>query len=267
MKSSDIFIYNGYLDRSCDLRIIETVHKNKNSDSCVLILVTHGGDPDAAYKIGRYFQRRYEDLAIMISGPCKSAGTLLAISAKELVFLPYGELGPLDVQTAKLDDLSGFESGLNISEAFSAIEGRAKDTYHSLIAELIGFSGGRISIHTATHAAAEMVSALYSPVFGHIDPEDVGSRSRAMRIGEVYANRLNQKWGNLKQNAIKILTTSYPSHNFVIDADEAEALFDNVRMANEKEEELINGLENKARTQLYVKDPLFECLSNSKDKK
>ena len=143
--------------------------------------------------------------------------------------------------------MATMESGLNISEAFKAIEDRAKDTYHNLVGEILAASGGAISIHTALHAASEMVSALYSPIFGRIDPEEVGSRSRAMRIGEDYTERLNSKWENLKQSSINILSRAYSSHGFVIDFQEANALFKNVRMANDQEMKMISSLETAAR--------------------
>ena len=244
---TDIFLYSGSLSRGDDLAFIEKISSNKKSDSCTLILVTQGGDPDAAYKIGRYIQGRYDSFSVLVSGLCKSAGTLLAISANELVFTPYGELGPLDVQMVKEDKILAMESGLNISEAFTALEDRAKDTYHKLIREILTASGGAASIHTALHAASEMVSSLYGPIFARIDPEEVGSRSRAMRIGEDYTGRLNAKWTNLKENSINVLSRAYPSHSFVIDFGEASALFERVRMADANEMKLVTSLGHTAR--------------------
>lgn len=244
---TDVFLYNGPISRQDDLRSIEFVSANKRHDEIMLVLVTPGGSPDAAYKIGRYFQKRYEGFSCFIPGLCKSAGTLLAVGANELVFSPYGELGPLDVQLTKSDGLLGQDSGLNISEAFRTVEGRAKNTFHELIGEIITGSGGVISFQTASHCASEIVGALYGPIFERIDPEEVGSRARAMRIGEDYGVRLNEKFKNLKHGALAQLSQSYSSHGFVIDDDEACALFERVRMADETEKALVQGLGIKAR--------------------
>ena len=244
---ADTILYNGQILRPYDLKFIEKISENKTSDKCILILVTEGGDPDSAYKIGRYIQGSYESFSVLVSGLCKSAGTLLAISANELIFTPYGELGPLDIQMRKEDKILVMESGLNITEAFNSIEDRAKDTYHTLIGEILAASGGITSIRTALHAASEMVSSLYGPIFSQIVPEDVGSRSRAMRIGEDYAVRLNSKWKNLKPNGIELLSRAYPSHSFVIDFDEAKELFDNVRIADKHEMDIIKELGIDAR--------------------
>jgi len=243
----DVFLYTGGIERGEDLRFIEFVSENQKHDDLLLLLVTPGGNPDAAYKIGKYIQSRYANFSCFIPGLCKSAGTLLAIAANELVFAPYGELGPLDVQLTKTDDLFGQESGLNISEAFRTVEDRAKRTFHALIGEIIQSSGGVVSFQTASHCASEIVASLYGPIFGRIDPEEVGSRARAMRLGEDYGIRLNQKYGNLKAPALQQLSQSYSSHGFVIDAEESCALFERVRLAEPVEQWLVQNLGPKAR--------------------
>lgn len=243
----DVFLYNGGIERSEDLRFIEFIAEHKQHDELFLLLVTPGGNPDAAYKIGKYIQSRYSNFICFIPGLCKSAGTLLAIAANELVFAPYGELGPLDVQLTKTDDLMGQESGLNISEAFRTVEDRAKRTFHDVISEIIQRSGGVVSFQTASHCASEIVASLYGPIFGRIDPEEVGSRARAMRLGEDYGVRLNQKYTNLKDAALEKLSQSYSSHAFVIDAEESCALFERVRWAEPPEQRLVQVLGPKAR--------------------
>jgi Serine dehydrogenase proteinase len=243
----DVFLYNGGLERGHDLEFIEFMAENKSHDKLLLILVTPGGNPDAAYKIGKYAQAHYDDFSCFIPGLCKSAGTLLAIAANQLIFSPFGELGPLDVQLSKTDDLFGQESGLNISEAFRTVEDRAKRTFHNVIAEIIQSSGGVVAFQTASHCASEIVASLYGPIFSRIDPEEVGSRARAMRLGEDYGIRLNQKFTNLQDKALERLSQSYSSHGFVIDSEEACALFKRVRLAEPIEQALVKKIGARAR--------------------
>lgn len=238
----DVFLYSGPMARRSDLEFIEWVAAEQKHDDLLLIIATNGGSPDAAYKIGRYLQDKYQSLTSLIPGLCKSAGTLLAMAAKELVFTPYGELGPLDIQLNKSDDLVGQESGLNIGEAFSTLESRARDTFNALIQDIISNSGGIVSFTTASHSAAEILSGLYGPIFSRIDPEEVGSRARAMRIGEDYGARLDTKYSNLKPGALKFLSQNYPSHGFVIDYQESKLLFKNVRKASDLEQKLIDNV-------------------------
>lgn len=247
----DFILYSGDVRRGADLEFIEFISKEQSSTGITLVLCTHGGNPDAAYKIGRFIQSVYDSFKLLIPGHCKSAGTLLAIAAQEIIFSPYGELGPLDVQMARTDIIAGLESGLNIGEAFWMLEDRASTTFHDLIADITNMSNGIVSFQTASRSATEFVSALYGPVFAQIEPEDVGSRSRAMRIGEDYGMRLNQEFSNLLPSALRRLSRSYASHSFVIDHREAAALFKNVRTSTEVE----RALTQEVGERCFVPDP------------
>lgn len=244
---TDYFLYNGPIERGKDLDFIEIVDQEKVHDACVLFLVTGGGNPDAAFKMARYLQQRYEKFTVAITGACKSAGSLMAIGAHEVAFAPYGELGPLDVQLSKTDHLAQLESGLNISDAFLTLEERAIATYSKLVFQIISSSAGVIAFPTASHAAKEIISALYGPIFARIDPEEVGSRSRAMRIGTDYGERLNVRSENLKDGALNRLASSYSSHTFVIDYAEAQMLFKRTRTLDDVEIRLVQGLKGAAR--------------------
>lgn len=258
---TDCFLYNGNIEPGDDYEFIQKVSEEQKSNHCVLLLVTSGGSPHAAYKIGKYLQNRYESFTVLVSGLCKSAGTLLAIAAQEIVFTPYGELGPLDVQMPREDKLFGLESGLNISEAIRSLEERAMETYHGLIADILTNSSGVVSFHTASHAAREIVSGLYGPILGKIDPEELGSRTRAMRIGEDYGERLDLRWENLRGNALKRLSQTYSSHEFVIDRQEAESLFNRVRMANDAEMKFVEEL-GPRQARFPVRSKIVEYFEN-----
>lgn len=243
----DCFLYNGTIWRGYDLSFMEFVLENKGEkhEEVMLILSTHGGEPSAAYKIGRYLQFKYSNVEIFLPGPCKSAGTLLAISANKLIFSPYGELGPLDIQIVKTDKIVGFESGLNIDVAFKTLEERATAMFHNLALEIIAGSKGVISYQTASHSASQIISSLFGPIFSRIDPEEVGSRARALQICTDYGRRLNSRFLNLRDdpNALGVLSGQYPSHDFVIDIHDAKLLFHRVREASDSERELIKSID------------------------
>jgi hypothetical protein len=259
----DIFLYNGEIQRRSDLDFILTIHANRKHDGCKLLLITHGGDPDAAYKMARYLQEKYKAFELLLAGMCKSAGTLLATGAHGLIFSPYGEMGPLDVQLIKEDKVTGMHSGLNISEALAAMEKATFNTYLRMITNLFRASGGVISFGTATKAAADVVGAMYGPIFAQFDPEDIGNRTRSMRIAADYGKRLDGFTQNMKPDAIKKLAETFSSHSFVIDFREARALFKNVREADQLELELISALGECARWPVSTpkSEPLIECLS------
>ena len=132
---ADVYLYNGPIARGHDLQCIEAVAKHVAREAALLILVTGGGDPDAAYKMSRYLQDRYGKFTVLVSGFCKSAGTLVALGAHELAFMPFGELGPLDIQLGRVDRFDAPQSGLAIQEALDTLEGRACNTFYSMVNE------------------------------------------------------------------------------------------------------------------------------------
>ena len=109
---ADVLMYNGSIEGGVAYHIIELCRRRNRRENLFLILVTTGGDAHAAYRIGRCLQDKYNKLTIFVPGWCKSAGTLLAVAANELVIGDYGELGPIDVQRTRTDEVWQRTSGL-----------------------------------------------------------------------------------------------------------------------------------------------------------
>lgn len=63
-----------------------------------LILETPGGSGEAAEDIVRLLRTKYDDLAVIIPGWAKSAGTIMAMAADEILMGPTSALGPIDAQ-------------------------------------------------------------------------------------------------------------------------------------------------------------------------
>lgn len=113
--SEDLMIQTSFVSASLEIEI----------KSLLLILFTGGGDPDSAFRIARYFQEKYERFTLYVTGYCKSAGTLLALGAHELIMSDHAELGPLDIQMAKKDELIEKQSGLTVMTALSSLDSRS----------------------------------------------------------------------------------------------------------------------------------------------
>lgn len=197
----------------------------------VVILVTSGGDPDIAYRIAMILRGRYEHVSICVPGWCKSAGTLLAIAGNELIMGTRGEMGPLDVQIAKRDDLGGDrDSGLVINEALNRLRDESFELFNSFMLRQIAQSSNLVTLRTAADIAAQLTIGLMAPIFEKIDPMRMGADARAMSIGEEYALRLNRGGKNLRgAKGLNALLNGYPSHSFVIDINEARELFTRVQ--------------------------------------
>jgi hypothetical protein len=261
-NDADVFAYCGTITRSNVLHVMEEIKKNISRKRLLLVLTTYGGDPHAGFKIARYIQDHYDQFTLLVGGFCKSAGTLFAIAANELVFAPFGELGPLDIQMAKPDHFQ-FDSGLVIGESLDTLERRACETLKKMFEEVMSEQHGLISINSALHAASELTKAVYAPIMARIDPEEIGARQRALRITLDYGTRLALKSQSVKTNALRMLAEKYSSHAFVIDLQEAASLFRSTRAASSEEMDLIYALGASSRIEIGNAAPTFTVLSKA----
>ncbi|MBE9216404.1 SppA protein [Plectonema cf. radiosum LEGE 06105] len=231
---ADAFLYSAEItDINADTLINEIKETSPKRDNIVLILTTYGGDPDAAFRIARYIKRKYQKFTLFVFGSCKSAGTLLALGADEIVMSDFGELGPLDVQVTKDDDFRS-ESVLDIQQALSVIGSQAFEMFESYLLKLISGTQALITTRTAADIASSMAVNLLSPISSQIDPLRLGEMNRLMNIALAYGQRLKPE----SIEVIKNLIYNYPSHSFVIDYEEAKKLFDDVREPMDLEYEL-----------------------------
>lgn len=197
--------------------------------------------------MSRILQVLYEKFSFLMSGYCKSAGTLVVLGCTELIFTLDGELGPLDVQMAKKDELLESQSGLTVMAALTALNDKALLAFELFFTSILRKGRGRITSRTASNIAATLTSSLYAPIYSQIDPMHVGEAGRAMTIGADYARRLIEGTGNFEPSMIDQLVAGYSSHSFVIDAPECLSLFANSRPATYDEFLLLGLLGGVAR--------------------
>lgn len=262
-SDADVILYNGEIGREEDRFFIESLIARSRRENVLVLLVTGGGDPDAAYRIARALQEKYKRFTLYVSGYCKSAGTLVATGAHELVMSDHGELGPLDVQMSKKDELWETQSGLTPMETLNALQNKALTAFEDFFLSIKTRSGGTITLRTATQIATELTTGLFAPLYGQVDPLHVGEAGRAMSIASRYGNRLLDRGCNIDQDALKFLTTQYPSHGFVIDRREASLLFGAVREPTAAEVALAEALGVRARRPVpRTTDHAFQFLSS-----
>lgn len=244
----DTIIYAGEISRDGYDKITKVCSDAGNTAKIVnLILYTFGGDPHAGFRIARALQHHYTDgIRLFIPHYCKSAGTLIAIGASELIISDKGELGPLDVQIIKPNEMFERSSGMDLSQGIEALRAQATETFKNFVYEM-RFSN-KLSTKIATEVATQMTTGLFAPIFAQIDPSRIGEIQRATYIAHHYGNMLAQKSNNVKENGVSRLVLGYPSHSFVIDRKEARDIFNKVRCPDEAEIALLTTIDSTMST-------------------
>jgi hypothetical protein len=188
-----------------------------------LLIDSRGGQARSAYEIATILRRHCGGFVALIPRMAKSAATLLALGADEIILGEYGELGPLDVQVIdpeREERLSGLDE-VHSLERLNAFAMTALDKAMILFANRTGMKAKTLLPHVT-----RFVADLTGPLFGHIDVVHYTQMSRALKEGEEYARRLlRRRLGLDDANAIaRQLVENYPEHGFIIDQDEAKTL-------------------------------------------
>jgi len=264
MKNTDVILYNGGIDRPHDNKFIKLFRGRICRENAHLYLITGGGNADAAYRISNCLQENYKHVSVIVPGFCKSAGTIICIGANLLIFNDLGEIGPLDVQLAKSDELWRTDSGLNLEMSLTVLKQKSLQMMEDIMISLTTKSGGRITTKTALQTACQLVDGLYGKIYAHIEPLQIGEVARSMQIAEEYGGRLNDRSKNLKAGALSELVAKYSTHGFVIDFKEASKLFTNVRKCTDLESSIAISLGDIAEMPISTTEPTIEFLSQQR---
>lgn len=262
--NADVLLYVGGLGAPHDHQLVTACTDRSKRQNVLLVLVTYGGDPDAAYRIARCLQQSYDRFIVFVPEFCKSAGTLLALGADEVIVSVHGEIGPLDLQYDKKDDLVTSQSVFATSTVMSELQAQTIQTFEQVFLNLNFRSGNRIALSTAMDVASKLATDLFAPLLAKLDPIDVGERARESAVAREYGERLLEHSKNMDLDTLTTLIQGYPSHGFVIDREEAKQLFTNCRDSTELEASLAASVWDLTR-RWHTDSKRFEFLSNPVD--
>lgn len=81
-----------------DYYLIYDLLKDTNTKKVDIYIETLGGSGEAAEEIVRFLRSKFEKVSFVVSGEAKSAGTIMVLSADEILMTETGSLGPIDAQ-------------------------------------------------------------------------------------------------------------------------------------------------------------------------
>lgn len=226
-------------------RVLEEVEKIKSpKEQTVLHMVLNstGGDIYAAYKIVNILREYAGKIRTVVPLYAKSAATLIAIGADDIIMGAQSELGPLDLP---------IEHPLMEGIRISALDGiRPIDVLANLASEIaIGEVGVRLRQEVrmgrkdAVELALKFASDYISPIVSKLDPAVVNRCYRELRIAQTYGQQLLETYMLAKhpdkekkaESIAESLVWDYPAHEFAICFREAKKLGLNVSAWREYE--------------------------------
>jgi hypothetical protein len=233
-----VLVFAGHIGHAPGGMFMRMVRKEAKAPNAVFVLTTLGGYPDPAYRMMRCLQDRYKRITAIIPSYCKSAGTLMAMGAHELILADDAHLGPLDTQVGKYDEVGEEDSGLTPIQALNTLRQQMFEAFEHHFINVRIENDFQLTSRTCADIAARLTIGSVGRIYSQIDPMRLGDLQRAMLIAHDYGERLSTD--NVKPEALKKLVAGYPSHSFVIDRKEATNLFRLVRAPSEDERGLLN---------------------------
>ena len=106
LRGRDVLVFASDLQKgklpisinAADLLPLSDQISNLKAKSVDLILETPGGSGETAEDIVKLLRGRFDSLGIIVPGVAKSAGTIIAMAADEILMEPASALGPIDAQ-------------------------------------------------------------------------------------------------------------------------------------------------------------------------
>jgi len=239
---SDLLFYFGDIQRPEDDQLLRNCQTKDRHKNVVLLLTTLGGDPHAAYRIGRCLQEHYTPepsapslgdtkksspgtFSVFINSVCKGAGTILTLGASKIYMTARAELGPIDIQLRKTDEVGERTSSLTALQALGYLENQSVALFKRHFTDLRFDEKLLFSTKMAADVATNITIGLLNPIYSQLDPVRLAEVDRYLRISSEYARRLATATKNVQPKALERLLADYPSHGLVIDRKEAEEIF------------------------------------------
>lgn len=170
---------------------------------------------------------------MFIPSVCASAGTLITLGAHKLYLSENAELGPLDVQLLKRDEIGERRSGLLLKSALAALASESNSLFGHMLFSIKSNTGGLVRLKLAGELAERIVVGVMSPIYGQITPENLGQDHQDLSIASHYGVRLANISGSATEESVHHLVYNYPSHDFIIDKMEAMDIFSSIENPSE----------------------------------
>lgn len=168
-----------------------------------LFLSSYGGAVDTPYKIVNLIREFCDDFGVIIPFVAKSAATMIAIGADEIIMGPTSELGPIDplVKHPLYDDLWIPVQAIRL--CIDYLEERMTNCNE-----------------------VEITSSILLPIIEKLDPWIIGDYEKSIKASYQYAEALlaNNMFKDNREKAkdiTKIMTEKYFSHGYCINRREA----------------------------------------------
>jgi serine dehydrogenase proteinase len=215
------------IQRCCE-NLFGFPNPSRPSEPINVILDSTGGPLDSAFKAVLVLSRYTQSIHVYVPRRAKSASTLIALGANEIVMSPFGELGPLDTQVRDPRNPTDYVSALDLYQSVDYVRDFGFSTLTDVLKNLAFVTQGRISLANSVKIGSKYALGSITPMLEQVNAIDFGGWGRSLKIGERYAQILLARVDPLdkarSERIAKRLVYGYTHHLFPIDITEAKEM-------------------------------------------
>ncbi len=236
--------YGSQLERSTEEAVAEACarHFGANSASAPggypveplperihVILHSRGGSLDSAYKVVLFLRSFAKDVRVYVPRRAKSAATLIAVGADQVVMSPFAELGPLDTQITDPRNPATHVSALDCYRSVDYVREFGVLAIPRALKVMLDQTQALIPLGELIESATTFATGSASPMLEQVKALDFGAWGRTLKIGENYAQEVRRRLSHpdSEEDAERIawkLVYGYTHHLYPIDRAEAKRL-------------------------------------------
>jgi hypothetical protein len=234
-RGNPALLYAAPIDDESVWVLYECLRKRGRCDRLDLMLSTIGGSVTTARQIALLLREYVRHLTVLVPYRAWSAGTLLCLSADELVLGPMAELGPIDCQLGAAAPPPADAPGMISAEDIR--------TFRQMSEEWFGVRREEDRLQVLALIAQRIFPATLSSFFRF----DQMVRQIAE---ELLRYQLPDATEDVRQRIVQQLVSGYHAHDYVMSRREARELGLRVHFPSEEEEEQLWSLSRILRAEI-----------------
>jgi hypothetical protein len=219
-----VIVYHAAIESEAVRIVYECLRTIGPTKRLNLVLSTLGGIVASARRLALLLHEFTEDLTILVPYQARSAGTLLCLSANELILGPMVELGAIDTLIGS--------TGTPPSETPSLFSAEDVRAFGQMAQEWFGVHREKDHLHVL----ALMAQRVFPPSLSSFYRSDRMIRRVA---SELVAYQLPDVEEQIRQHVVHQLVRGYDAHDHCITRSEAQALGLQVSFPSPEEETVL----------------------------
>lgn len=224
LRGNPIIVYNSTIDHDSIQMLYECLRQIGPTQHLDLVLSTTGGTLTPTRRLALLLREFTHHLTILVPYQARSAGTLLCLSANELILGPMSELGPIDALISTAGPPPPGTPAMISAEDIRAFRQMAEEWF------------GVTREKDRLQVLALLAQSIFPPSLSSFYRSDQLARQTAY---ELLTYQLPDVEEHVRQQIITQLVGGYHSHDHVITRLEARTLGLRIHNASSQEEALL----------------------------